>query len=173
MSIIYETKVTSTVIREISYPGADLEADTPEKVVAAWQNFVTQCTWHDPLKEAMVVWNLNTRNQILDFNLVSLGTLNATLTHPREVFRPAIVCGACSIIITHNHPSGDPTPSEADIKATREIKRAGDLLRIELLDHVVIGKPSNSTKDSIRSACHATVRRQGFASLREMGYLYS
>lgn len=173
MSIIYEKKVTATVIREISYPGADLEADTPEKVVAAWNNFVTQATWHDPLKEAMVVWTTNTQNQILDFNLVSLGTLNATLAHPREIFRPAIVSGACSIILTHNHPSGDPTPSEEDIKVTRDIKRAGDLLRIELLDHVVIGTPIPTAKDSARSASHYTARRQGFASLREMGYFYS
>jgi DNA repair protein RadC len=80
-----------------------------------------------------------------------MGTMNTALIHPREVFRAAIVASAASIVLMHNHPSGDPSPSQADLKITRELVEAGRLLGIELLDHVVIGNPSH-------------------ASLRDMGY---
>ena len=84
--------------------------------------------------------------------LVSTGTLDTILVHPREVFRGAVIGGASAIVLMHNHPSGDPTPSEADIKATRDMIRAGQLLKIEVLDHVIVG--------------HGVTRH----SLRELGY---
>ena len=71
--------------------------------------------------------------------------------HAREVFRPAIVAAGSAIVLTHNHPSGDPTPSEADIKCTRDLIRAGQLLKIELMDHVIIG-----------SDRHVSMREQGY-----------
>jgi DNA repair protein RadC len=80
--------------------------------------------------------------------------MDTILCHPREVFRLAIMASASAIVIAHNHPSGEPTPSEADIKITRDLIRAGQLLKIEVLDHIVIGNPKHT-------------------SLRELGYFFS
>jgi DNA repair protein RadC len=88
-----------------------------------------------------VLWrlDLNARNDVLDFEVVSIGTATASLVHAREVFRAAITVGACGVILAHNHPSGDENPSPDDRETTRRIKAAGDLLGIPLLDHVIIG----------------------------------
>jgi DNA repair protein RadC len=82
---------------------------------------------------------LNTKNQLLRVLEVSVGSLNASIVHPRELFRDAVRASAASVVVVHNHPSGDPTPSGADIQLTRRLVRAGDVLGIEVLDHVVIG----------------------------------
>jgi DNA repair protein RadC len=82
---------------------------------------------------------LNTKNQLLKLVEVSVGSLNASIVHPRELFKEAVKLSAASIVVVHNHPSGDPTPSTADIQLTRRLIKAGDVLGIELLDHVVIG----------------------------------
>ena len=82
---------------------------------------------------------LNTKNQLLKMSEVSVGSLNASIVHPRELFRDAVKVSAASVVVVHNHPSGDPTPSGADIQLTRRLVKAGDVLGIELLDHVVIG----------------------------------
>jgi DNA repair protein RadC len=99
----------------------------------------------------LVALVLNTRRRIIGHNLVALGTLDSCSTHAREVFRPAIIAAGSAIILIHNHPSGDPTPSEADIKVTRDLIRAGQLLKIEVLDHVIIGQDR-----------HASLRSLGF-----------
>ena len=83
---------------------------------------------------------LNTRRRLLRVDKLSQGTLDTLLVHPREVFRCAIAGNASAVILVHNHPSGDPTPSEADIRVTRELIRAGQLLKIEVLDHVILGR---------------------------------
>jgi DNA repair protein RadC len=90
------------------------------------------------MKEAFVVLVLNTRKRILGHNLVALGSLDTCPVVPGEVFKPAIVQSAASIILTHNHPSGDPSASPADIKVTRDLVRAGQLLKIEITDHIII-----------------------------------
>lgn len=82
---------------------------------------------------------LNTKNQLLRMVEVSVGSLNASIVHPRELYRDAVKVSAASIVVVHNHPSGDPTPSGADIQLTRRLVKAGDVLGIELLDHVIIG----------------------------------
>ena len=82
---------------------------------------------------------LNTKNQLLKMVEVSVGSLNASIVHPRELFKEAVKLSAASIVVVHNHPSGDPSPSGADIQLTRRLLKAGDVLGIELLDHVVIG----------------------------------
>lgn len=82
---------------------------------------------------------LNTKNQLLRVIEVSVGSLNASIVHPRELFKDAIRVSAASVVVVHNHPSGDPTPSGADIQLTRRLIKAGDVLGIEVLDHVVIG----------------------------------
>lgn len=94
---------------------------------------------HELATEKMHVFFLNTKNHITGFAEVSSGTLNASLVHPREVFKAAILHNAHGIILTHNHPSGDTEPSRADKQVTTAIKEAGKLLQIELLDHVITG----------------------------------
>lgn len=82
---------------------------------------------------------LDTKNNIMGDRDVTIGTVNSTIVHPREVFRDAIKCSAASIIVLHNHPSGDPTPSKEDIEITQRLFEAGRLIGIELLDHIIIG----------------------------------
>ena len=93
-------------------------------------------------KEHFVVFYLDTRNQEIKREAISVGTLNANLVHPREVFEPAIANHSAQIIVAHNHPSGDPEPSDEDLLITRRLTEAGNILGIELLDHVVIGRDS-------------------------------
>ncbi|SFJ10572.1 DNA repair protein RadC [Paenibacillus sp. UNC496MF] len=90
-------------------------------------------------QEHFVCLYLNTKNQVILTETLSVGTLNATLVHPREVFRAAIKCSSSSLICLHNHPSGDPTPSPEDISLTRRLAEAGELVGIDVLDHLVIG----------------------------------
>jgi DNA repair protein RadC len=129
--------------------------DTPERVA-------------DLLREANRAYEVenfqvvvvNTRRKLIRVDNISQGTLDTILVHPREVFKPAISANAAAIILAHNHPSGDPTPSEADIKVTRDLIRAGQLLKIEVLDHVILGRISHD-------------RPRDYVSLRELGYFYS
>jgi DNA repair protein RadC len=110
--------------------------------------------------ETLQVLLLNTRRRLIRVEEITNGTLDTLLVHSREVFKAAISANASAIVLAHNHPSGDPTPSEADIKVTRDLIRAGQLLKIEVLDHVILGR--------------ATAERpKDYASLRELGYFYS
>jgi len=109
-------------------------------------------------QECFVVLTLNTKYRVIDRHLVSLGVLDACLAHPREVFRPAITDNAAAVVVCHNHPSGDPTPSTADIRLTRQLLEASRILEIELLDHVIIGRSDGS-------------RGTGYVSLRESGMI--
>lgn len=93
-------------------------------------------------REHFVGFYLNSRHQVMRREIISIGSLNASIVHPREVFIPAIVCSAASVVLAHNHPSGDPTPSEEDLAITRRLHEAGRLLGIELVDHVVVAKDS-------------------------------
>jgi DNA repair protein RadC len=90
-------------------------------------------------REYFVVVMLNGKNRIIGFNTVSIGSLSQAIVEPREVFKPAIACSAMAVILSHNHPSGDPTPSREDITITDKLKTAGDILGIKVLDHVVMG----------------------------------
>ncbi|MBD2870453.1 RadC family protein [Paenibacillus arenilitoris] len=103
-------------------------------------------------KEHFVCLFLNTKNHIIARETLSIGTLNASLVHPREVFRAAIQRSSASIVCAHNHPSGDPAPSPEDIALTKRLAEAGELVGIEVLDHIVIGDGR-------------------FVSLKEQGYL--
>jgi DNA repair protein RadC len=82
---------------------------------------------------------LNTKNQLVRMVEISIGSLNASIVHPRELFREAVRLSAASVVVVHNHPSGDPSPSGADIQLTRRLVKAGDVLGIEVLDHVIVG----------------------------------
>lgn len=93
-------------------------------------------------KEHFFVLSLDSRNQLLKISDVSVGTVNASLVHPREVFKEAIQVSASQIILVHNHPSGDPEPSEDDLEITKKLVESGKILGIEVLDHIIIGKNS-------------------------------
>jgi DNA repair protein RadC len=99
---------------------------------------------------------LNTRKRVKGHHLVTIGTVDTLLVQVGMVFRTAIVSSASAIAVMHNHPSGEPSPSEADIKVTRDLIRAGQLLKIEVIDHVIIGKGT-----------------PGFVSLRALGHFYN
>lgn len=90
-------------------------------------------------QEQMKLLMLNTKSKLIGESNISKGTVNASLVSPRELFIEALECGAVSIIMMHNHPSGDPTPSKSDLLLTKRVKDAGDLIGIELLDHIIIG----------------------------------
>lgn len=90
-------------------------------------------------KEHFVCLFLNTKNHIIAQETLSIGSLNASIVHPREVFRAAIKCSSASVICAHNHPSGDPTPSPEDIRMTERLCHAGEIVGIDVLDHIVIG----------------------------------
>ena len=83
---------------------------------------------------------LNARNKVIHDEVISIGTLTANLVHPREVFQPAIEYLACGVIVAHNHPSGDPEPSEDDLEITKKLTEVGKTMDIELLDHIIIGR---------------------------------
>lgn len=105
-------------------------------------------------QEAFVVFTLNGQNAVIDRHLITLGLANASLVHPREVFRVAIQDGACAVILAHNHPSGDPTPSSEDLRITKQLVEAGRIVEIKVLDHITIGRKLEAGQD-------------GFLSLRE------
>ena len=94
----------------------------------------------DSDREKFVVACLDTKNQPVNISVVSIGSVNSAIVHPREVFHEAIKNSSASIIIAHNHPSGDPTPSKEDINITKRLKECGELLGIKVLDHIIIGK---------------------------------
>lgn len=93
----------------------------------------------DEAQEVLVCLFLTTKNMVIGMTEVSRGTLNASLFHPREVLKGAILSNAHGIIIAHNHPSGDPEPSSADRQVTTALKQGADLLQIDLMDHVIVG----------------------------------
>jgi DNA repair protein RadC len=118
-------------------PMTELLAE-PDQVALYWRQNILQADWYDPMKEAFVVLVLNTRKCIIGHNLVALGSLDSCPVVPLSVFRPVIVAAGNSIVLIHNHPSGIPSPSEADIKVTRDLIRAGQLLKIEVVDHIIM-----------------------------------
>ena len=93
----------------------------------------------DARQEEFHIVTIDTKGRVIDTHGITVGTLDASLVHPREVFRPAIKDAAASVILVHNHPSGDPTPSREDIRVTNRLEEAGELLGIQVLDHIVLG----------------------------------
>jgi DNA repair protein RadC len=126
--------------------------DSPDQV-ADWMR--EEC--RNAEVERFHVLLLNVRRRLIRHERLSDGTLDTILVHPRQVFRAAIAANAGAVVIVHNHPSGDPSPSDADIKVTRDLIRAGHVLKIEVLDHIIIGR---STQE----------RPKDYVSLRELGY---
>lgn len=93
-------------------------------------------------KESLRVILLDTRYRLLQMEEISLGSVNESIAHPRDVFRPAVISSAYAVIVVHNHPSGDPSPSQSDHSLTRRLAEAAELLQIKLLDHIIIGAPA-------------------------------
>jgi len=94
----------------------------------------------DLKKEHFVVLYLNAKNQLVHKEIISMGTLNANLVHPREVFEPALKHSAAQVVAAHNHPSGDPKPSEDDVEITKRLTEAGKMMGVEVMDHVIVAK---------------------------------
>ncbi len=141
------------MVQEVT--SAPLLMDTPDRVA----DLLREENRHSSVEQFQIVL-LNTRRRLIRVERIAQGTLDTVVVHPREVFKTAIVANASSIILVHNHPSGDSTPSEADIRVTRDLIRAGHLLKIEVVDHVILGK---KTADTARD----------YTSLRELGYFYA
>lgn len=131
--------------------------DTPKVALEYIRDLLPNALRYSPDTENLGVVLLNTRKRVIGMEIVSNGTLNTLLVHQREVFRSAIILGAAGIILFHNHPSGDPTPSEADIRFTRDLMRGGQLLAIDIVDHLILGRKT-------------TERPYDYFSLREGGY---
>jgi len=111
-----------------------LDFNSPVQIASYYMEDLRHCD-----QEELHVMMLNTKNRLLGEQIISKGTVNASLISPREIFLQSLHYHAVSIIIIHNHPSGDPTPSQEDILLTERIKQAGEMLGIELLDHIIIG----------------------------------
>lgn len=126
--------------------------DTPERIA----NFMRE-QFRDATRENFFAIFLNKRRHLIRREHLTHGTAEVILVHPRDVFQRAIAANATGVVLVHNHPSGDPTPSEADISVTKDLIRAGYLLRIEIWDHIIIGRPT-------------VERPKDFVSLRELGH---
>ena len=141
-------------LREAVTPEAMALCDTPEAAAKYWRLHVPHAEQYDREAECFTVLLLNTRRRVKGHAIISTGTHDTILVHPVQVFRLAVMTSAAAIVLAHNHPSGDPAPSEADIKVTRDLIRAGQLLKCEVLDHVIMGTNRH-------------------CSLRELGYFLS
>jgi DNA repair protein RadC len=140
-------------LRECLLPEQMQICDTPDKAADYWRLHVATNPYFNSECECLAILFLNTRRRVRGHQLITMGTMDSLLVHPREVFRLAVISSASAVVLMHNHPSGDPTPSEADIKVTRDLIRAGQLMKIDVVDHVIVGNPNRS-------------------SLRELGYFY-
>jgi DNA repair protein RadC len=148
---IFEAKI---VYRLVS-PGESSRLDNP----AAITRYLQSAYDESPLQEVFYAVYLDRRNRPLGRHLISMGTLTSTIVSPREVFRGAILAGAAAMVVSHNHPSGDPSPSSADLHLTRQLREAAKTLEIDLLDHVIAG-----TRESDPLS-------KGFYSFREAGLM--
>ncbi|MBI5387348.1 MAG: DNA repair protein RadC [Verrucomicrobia bacterium] len=129
--------------------------DTPERIAELLREEIR----HEPTERFQVVL-LNIRRRLIRVERLAQGTQDTLLVQPREVFRCALLANAAAIVLVHNHPSGDPTPSEADIKVTRDLIRAGQLLKIDVVDHVILGRATSE-------------RPRDYVSLRELGCFFA
>lgn len=128
---VYEASLSYNLVQL----GDDLKVDTPAKVVEYLQSAFAM----NPMQESFWVILLDRKNRAMGRVMISLGSLTCSLAHPREVFKPAILASAAAIVVAHNHPSGDPAPSAADITVTRQLREGSKILGIDLIDHVVVG----------------------------------
>jgi DNA repair protein RadC len=127
---------TLKMIKEDSVPYETPFIKSPAEVYRAATQLLAL---HEEPEEHFCIFCLNTKNKIVGVHTISIGSLNASIVHPREVFKAAMLNNAAAIICIHNHPSGDPEPSRVDIETTHRLVNAGDILGIDVLDHIIIG----------------------------------
>lgn len=146
--------VTTSVVSERPLPYNLLAMDTPERGYDFWRTIITSEPDHEPDKENVIVVALNARLAPFAWHRVSVGTLDQSFAHPRETLRPIIASGAFAFAMMHNHPSGDPSPSQADTTITRRISEGAELLQIRFIDHIIIGTtaPGRTPYYSFREA---------------------
>ena len=128
---VYETMTVKDKIADYLTPSTRYTSPT--------QIFEVFSFLQDETKESFCTAHLDGKNRIVCLEVVSIGTLNQSLVSPREVFKTALLSNAAAIILIHNHPTLDPTPSQEDLEVTRRLREAGDLLGIKVLDHIIIG----------------------------------
>jgi DNA repair protein RadC len=145
MTLLAEEKITKTkqvsipiyrvtLVREGKIPTYESRIRSSANAYSVLQEFLA-----DTDREHFVILMLDQKNQVIGINTVSIGSLTASVVHPREVYKPLILSNAAAVILGHNHPSGDPQPSKEDRAITQRLKEAGTLLGINVLDHLVIG----------------------------------
>jgi len=149
------SEVKVLVLRETT---VEWHANSPQGIADYWNGEVVKAAWYNPSQEAMVVMVLNSKMRITAHSLVTLGLVNQTLCHAREVFCAAVAMRAACIVLAHNHPSNDPTPSADDIRCTKELVNSGKILGIDVVDHVIVGEMSSANP-------------RGWYSLKEAGLL--
>jgi len=123
-------------VREV---GESRCVSSPEEAAAYWHEVVEARSWFQPSREHVVTLLLNSRMHLSGHHLVSIGTLNECMAHPRDILGPVLCGAAFKFILMHNHPSGHAKPSPSDTALTRRVKEAADLLCVELADHVIVG----------------------------------
>ncbi|AXM88927.1 DNA repair protein RadC [Anoxybacillus ayderensis G10] len=126
--------ISLKVVREKSFLYPKRRITSPEDAYNLVKSFLV-----DVDREYFLVICLDTKNQPTAINICHMGSLNASIVHPREVLKPAILSNSASIIVAHNHPSSDPTPSREDIEVTKRLSEAGKIIGIDLLDHIIVG----------------------------------
>ena len=147
-------------MREAYWRKDEIILDNPVRVADFYNRVIATDERYTGDVETFSVIHLTSRRRCIGWQVLAHGTLDTILVHPREVFRGAIVANSAAIVCCHNHPSGEATPSEADIKVTRDLISASRILKIELLDHVIIGTPTEQ-------------RPTAYTSLRELGYFFA
>ncbi len=132
-----EWKIVS--VREMPSPETMPVCETPQNAVDYWRTHIATGPHFNPECECFAILLLNIRNRIRGHHVVSTGLHNETMAHPREVFRAAVIGAAYAVVLMHNHPSGDPTPSQADTKVTRQLVEGGRILGVVVTDHIIVG----------------------------------
>jgi len=130
---LYELKVTRTR-KQLEKHHFDMSS-----AIAAME--IAREVIGDPLQEHLYCFGLDAKNNVVSYWLVTIGVADRAHCHAREIFRPAILENCSRVLLAHNHPSGDPTPSKADITVTKAILAAGEVIGIKLIDHIIIGQP--------------------------------
>ena len=126
-------------VLRVGEPERPMRINTPQMALRYWNGVIRRKGWFDEAKEHLVALLLNTRLHIQGYSLVSIGSLNESIAHPREIFRAAVAAGAFGVIILHNHPSGDASPSNTDLAVFARIKGAGGILGVEVRDQIIVG----------------------------------
>lgn len=126
------------------------ECDSPSKVRELWDKGPRTADWYDEDKECIVIFTLNTKLKCTGFFLIALGCINECTARVAEILKPAIINGCHSFIISHNHPSNDPLPSQADIDLTRRLNEGARIVGMKLQDHIIFGGSDSSKSFSFR-----------------------